>query len=185
LIFNISQQHEQNQQTILGIFWRVLPAFKSNDECLTMDFFNFGDKSADLQFLVEKFMDVMLYTIPTDKKGPEAKATASIPGLSRQSVEFITNKQKAEFTFNHDYLRQVKQAILNLLVNDNVTPKTAVLEQKYLIFVIAAIDTYSEVQFLGDSALKRTAKPDFEQVSFVKFLSSLYLGETNHPENSG
>ena len=188
LLKNISSKPASQQMILFGISLPLFGLF--TDHLLTLDDpFGFKTNPKDLQFLLCKFQDVLLYSVPSS--GREVNAlnnakNASLPpitpldkipiGLCKNAVNFITNKLKASWTMNTGEVKNLKIHLLKFILTDKLIGKDDGLEDKYILCIIACNDSAHEVQFIGDGGLKRMVKPNFENALFISRLYSLYQG---------
>ena len=188
LLKNIAQRPQAQQMVLFAI---VLPRFSLFIEQAVPvnDPFGWNQSPADLLFIISKFQDVLLYTVPSSGRqltALNAASNAALPalnpidnlptGLSRNAVNFITNKLKAPWTMSHSLVKELKIQLLKFVLTEKLVPKESLLAEKYLLNLIAVQDSAHEVQFIGDGGLKRLAKPDFEEKSFILRLYSIYQG---------
>jgi proteasome component ECM29 len=97
-------------------------------------------------------------------------------GMGRNDVEFVTNKMTVTWTLSNPAVKDIKISILKFCMVDKVISKDSNLADKYILGITAMADTAHEVRSLGDNCLKRFARPNFEQESFVLRLYTLYKG---------
>ena len=138
----------------------------------------------DFRVLSQHFILVMLYYVQS--KGQISTARTGVVdnkvnplencprNLSREQVGFITDNLKAAFTFDQQELKNVKLGILNLVSN---LDKNEGLEEKFMIYYIGSVDSFSQVSFLADSGLKRSEKPKLDDNdALMEKVHTLYIG---------
>jgi proteasome component ECM29 len=179
-----------------------LPTFQFynfHSEALGEDPFQFKKNPKDLEFLLDKFLHVILYTVPSSGKTLTALNAAAkyflpnnsaqiaqitplekVPmGSSKLMVNFITNNLKVNWMYNHDSLKAIKLGVLRFFLVEKLVSKDDFVPLKYLIFLAASCDSLHEIQFQAEDGIRRNPKPDFENIDFVKRLYSLYQGSSN------
>jgi proteasome component ECM29 len=187
LLKNIASRPVSQQMILFGI---ALPLFGLFTDHILMfdDPFGWRESPKDLHFLLSKFQDVLLYNVPSsgrevnalnnakNAKTPITPLEKLPPGLSVNAVNFITNKLKAAWVMNHATVKLLKSQLLKFILTDKLIGKDVALEDKFILCTIGSQDSAHEVQFIGDGGLKRMAKPDFEEKSFIVRLYLLYQG---------
>ncbi|TPX39274.1 hypothetical protein SeLEV6574_g07344 [Synchytrium endobioticum] len=176
-------------------FHIALPIFAKLKEVQppSTDPFEFEANPADLSFLVHQFLNIMLYNIPASSRPKATSAAAPMsaaqpphqtepvnhapPGLSRASVEFITNAGKAAFTKSTPDLVHMKVQIIKFLTS-NYIPEKLLVSERFTVYLVASCETNHLVVGAGEDAMKRYAKPDFEDENVVRSLYQLYQGST-------
>ncbi|KAL2912896.1 proteasome component M29 [Polyrhizophydium stewartii] len=150
------------------------------------DPFEFEKNPSDLKFLLECFLDVALYAVPSTR--PPTALTISAaepaptsldvvpPGLSKAAVNLITNGLKAPWARSSQDLRDLKIRLVHFVMSESLVPQKLFVLEKFLIYLVCSCDVSSEVQSAGDDGLKRYAKPDFENDQVVLRLYALFLG---------
>lgn len=103
-------------------------------------------------------------------------------GLSKSAVNFITNEVTATWTMNSTALKDLKVGIAKFLMIERIVPKDSLVIEKFLVFLVASVDPFHEVQFVGEDGLRRYAKPDMENEYLINRLYLLYLGH-NDPKD--
>ncbi|KAI9332879.1 proteasome stabiliser-domain-containing protein [Zopfochytrium polystomum] len=178
LVADISSRTSLQQKTLFHISLPVFAKFGEKRQDSKDSPFDFKSRPADLKFLLGKFLDVILYTVPTSAE--QAKESVHIsPGLSKSSLMFITNDLKAKWTKSPAELKSIKAGILRLVQNTNIVEDTACMNEKFFLHVAAGAEANHDVVALGEDGLKRLTKPDFEDDEFVKGMFRLYQGVTH------
>jgi proteasome component ECM29 len=187
LLLNVSQRPHAQQSLLFTI---ALPHFQLFNHALDkQDPFQFISNSNDLNFLLNNFQKVIMYSCPSSKtiiNALNAAALNALPapspleqlpsGLCKADINFITNNLKAPWIRNISMLKDLKVGLLKFLSTEELIGKDLALSEKFQICTIALSDASHEVQFLGDSGLKRFPKPDFEDESLIRKLYFLYQG---------
>ncbi|TPX38193.1 hypothetical protein SmJEL517_g00223 [Synchytrium microbalum] len=142
------------------------------------DPFEFETNPADLKFLIDKFLDVMLFNIgpPPKPLGDEAPLVPPPPpGLSKAAIDFMSNAGKAVYVKSVVELLVVKVEIVRFLTSVFVPDKLLVAE-RFRVYLVASCETHHQVVSAGEDALRRHAKPDLEDEKVVQSLYELYQG---------
>ncbi|KAI9097418.1 proteasome stabiliser-domain-containing protein [Phlyctochytrium arcticum] len=142
------------------------------------DPFGWEQSPDDLKFLLDKFLDVVLYNPPPVKKKDEPEVALPLPppGMSKNAVDFITNSGKAPWTKSPPQLRALKLGLVNLLSRSGVVPASLLVLEKFKIYLVLASGSNHEMIDAGEDGMKRHVKPDFEDEKTVRALYALYQG---------
>ncbi|KAI8928745.1 proteasome stabiliser-domain-containing protein [Entophlyctis helioformis] len=191
LIPGIAGRPAAQRSVILAIAIPIMAKYKPPrpSDPPVHDPFGFAGHDADLQFVLECILDIMLYIVPASGRTLTAQTAAANaatppptaldvlpPGLSKAAVVTITNSLQAPWCKSNADVRDLKTALARVLMMDHVLPDRVCVLEKFLIFLVCAGNAYSEVQAVGEEGLRRYAKPDFEDAAVVVRLYALYLG---------
>ncbi|KAJ3082398.1 hypothetical protein HK102_001738 [Quaeritorhiza haematococci] len=198
LVQGISSRNQAQQQSIFQIALPIISQFKEYRpdrlKPAVNDPFGFESRSDDAKFLLEKFLDVILYAVPsssgakggnsgnTSNQG-ETSTTSEKPaepappaGLSKAAVQFITAGGKATWAKSVSELKLIKLGLLRFITTPTLFPTNLLTSEKFLVYVAASADPLHEVVSAGEDGLRRHAKPDFEDEQLVNCLYQLYQG---------
>ncbi|KNC98802.1 uncharacterized protein SPPG_05780 [Spizellomyces punctatus DAOM BR117] len=171
------------QQTIL--FQIALPVLADlNPDRLSLphgindDPFHWRERPADLKFLLDKFLDLALYTIPAagNKPGESNNEPFIPPSLSKEAILFLTNNGKALWVRNATELRHLKLGIARLLSKSSLIQEQDFVLEKFKVYVALASDSNHEIVDAGEDGLRRQSKPNMEDEQVVQALYFLYQG---------
>ncbi|KAJ3323524.1 hypothetical protein HDV06_001801 [Boothiomyces sp. JEL0866] len=192
LIRGISKKPNPQQMVLFSIALPIL----ANYNTLFVEKHALAFEEADIKYLVSKFLDFLLYTVPQSGRkltALNAAELAALPpisplealpaGLSKSAVNFITNEVTATWAMNSAALKDLKVGIAKFLMIEPIVPKDALVVEKFLVFLVASVDSFHEVQFVGEDGLRRYAKPDLDNEYLVNRLYLLYLGH-NDPQDA-
>ncbi|KAJ3274310.1 hypothetical protein HDV01_003154 [Terramyces sp. JEL0728] len=191
LIKGISKKPVQQQMVLFSIALPIL----ANYTTVFAEKHSISFEDADVKYLVSKFLDFILYAVPQSGRKMTALNAAELaalppispldvvpPGLSKNAVNFITNNVTADWTMNSTAVKDLKVGIAKFLMIEPIVAKDSLLIEKFLVFLVASVDTFHEVQFVGEDGLRRYAKPDMDNDYLVNRLYLLYLGH-NDPQD--
>ncbi|GBC07937.1 hypothetical protein RclHR1_00780017 [Rhizophagus clarus] len=196
LIKGIASKPLNQKQTLVHIILLVLQKYKPKeaDSPSDLDPIDFTSHPDDAKFLLESFLDVILYTpiqprqpsqqpAPGQQEGsqnPQPVQLSSVPpGLSANAVKFVTNDGKAQWASKNSELILIKMGILRFVNSSVILPDSlpdSIHFKKFLILLAASCDSAHEVVGGGENGLKRMKKPDMEDKMVVDGLYSLYQG---------
>ncbi|KAJ8329188.1 proteasome component M29 [Batrachochytrium dendrobatidis] len=200
VLSGISTRSYAQRTTLLSIALPIISNYKEKTgpgaAPQIKDPFDFKSNPEDLKFLLNCFMDVMLYTVPSSGRTMTARNAAEYantpvltaldvipPGSSKDAVLLITNNLQAAWSKSNLDVRDLKISLARFVMNVNFVPEKMFILEKFIIYIICAGDTFSEVQSIGNDGLKRSEKPNFEDPVTVFVLYSLYLG-SNLPDST-
>ncbi|KAJ3299319.1 hypothetical protein HK104_009344 [Borealophlyctis nickersoniae] len=202
LIRGIATRLPSQQMTLFHISLPILAKYKrrppdpkasSSTTPASCDPFDFQAHPADLKYLLDKFLDIMLYTVPAAGKpltpftaGQNALSTQSPqmeelpvpPGLSKTALQQITNNGKVPWARNSAELKALKLGLVRLISISEAVPENLFVLERFKIYVVASSDSNHEIVSAGEDGLKRHAKPDLEDPQVVRSMYSLYQGVT-------
>jgi len=177
LIQNITKRNTPQRIQIFQIFLKTIECFNKRQvefsKAANHDIFNFKEYPNDLKFILEKFADMLLY-IPTAPDKPQVVS----PGLSTNAMNFVTNNGKANWIKGNE-LASTKVNVVRFTMSDLI-PNNIMNISRFLVFLIASIDSNYEIANLGDNALKKIRNPDMESQDVVNELYKLYQGTQNN-----
>ncbi|KAJ3009388.1 UNVERIFIED_CONTAM: hypothetical protein HDU68_002730, partial [Siphonaria sp. JEL0065] len=184
LVRNISSRIPGHQLILFHIVTPILAAFqekrsfKSNEQPFPIDPFQFETTySQDYRFLLSKWSDFVLYSVP-----PAATPAGEVvvpPGLSRASVLFLTKDGKVKWARNSQEVKALKAGILRFLQLESMVPQSLFPSIRFAMYLAGSTDAAHEVAGASEDALKRMAKPSFDDPEVVSLLYQLYQGTTN------
>ncbi|KAJ3256608.1 hypothetical protein HK103_005242 [Boothiomyces macroporosus] len=191
ILKGISKKPTPQQMVLFSIALPIL----ANYNIMFVEKHSIVFEEADVKYLVSKFLDFMLYSVPQSGRkitALNAAELAALPpispldalpaGLSKSAVNFITNEVTATWTMNSTALKDLKVGIAKFLMIERLVPKDSLVIEKFLVFLVASVDPFHEVQFVGEDGLRRYAKPDMENEYLINRLYLLYLGH-NDPKD--
>jgi len=177
LINNITKRNNAQKMQIFQIFINTLECFNKRQvefsKAANHDIFNFNEYPNDLKFILEKFADMLLF-IPS----PDQKVS---PGLSINAMNFVTNNGKANWIKSTE-ISSTKVNIVRFTMSDLI-PNEIMNISRFIVFLIASVDSNYEVANLGSSALKKIRNPDMEKQEVIDELYKLYQGTQNKKSN--
>ncbi|KAJ3137196.1 hypothetical protein HK100_000877 [Physocladia obscura] len=193
LVPGISTRPEAHQQIIFAIIVPFIAAYKekksfgkkTTDTVILIDPYGFSSSKAaesNFKWILDKFSDLMLYSCPGSAVG-DGESVTTPPGLSPNAVKFITREGKAKWTKNPTELKSIKTGILRFLQLEEMTPQSLHTPTRYCMYLSASCDPAHEVASAADDALKRMAKPSFDDSLVVSLLYRLYQGSTIAGQN--
>eukprot|EP00842_Homolaphlyctis_polyrhiza_P003087 jgi/Hompol1/377/HPOL_000235-RA len=180
---------------IIAKFKEPKPKDIKDATSVAKDPFGFEENPDDLKFLLDCFMDIALYSTPAGRvmtalnaaeitSKPPPTALDVIPaGLSKNAVVLITNNLKAAWCHSNQDVRDLKVKLVRFVMTESLVPEKLFVLEKFMIYLVCAADSFSDVQSIGDDGLKRYAKPDFEKPEVVFKLYSLYLGSATSAQS--
>ncbi|KAH9265590.1 hypothetical protein BASA84_001594 [Batrachochytrium salamandrivorans] len=148
------------------------------------DPFEFEKNPDDLKFYLTAFwMSCYTLYLTLDIAANAAPTAIDIvpPGSSKDAVNLVTNNLKAPWCRSNIAARDLKISLARFIMNPTFVPENLFVLEKFLIYLVCAADSFSEVQSIGDDGLKRHAKPNFEDHRVVLKLYHLYLGTYTPP----
>ncbi|KAJ1549267.1 hypothetical protein HK405_006790 [Cladochytrium tenue] len=178
LLEGISSRTGAQQKTLFHIAIPIFPKI-SRGESEKATFSSFTSRSNDLEFLMDKFLDVVLLCVPSaaDRQKVKEGGKPSVgPGLSERAQLFVSNDGKAKWVNSPTELSSVKVGILRFIQDAGIIRDEICVNKKFLINVVAAAEQNHEVISVGENGLKRLSKPDFEDPELVKGMYRLYQG---------
>ncbi|KAI9345200.1 proteasome stabiliser-domain-containing protein [Obelidium mucronatum] len=182
---NISARIPAHQQILFHIITPILAAyqekrsFKPTDAPpFPIDPFRFeSDHSQDYRFLLTKWSDFILYSVP-----PAATPAAEVfvaSGLSRVTTLFLTKDGKAKWARNSIEVKTLKAGIIRFLQLEAMVPQNLFAPIRFAMYLAGSTDPAHEVSGAAEDALKRMAKPSFDDPEVVALLYQLYQGTQN------
>ncbi|CAB4480178.1 ARM repeat-containing protein [Rhizophagus irregularis] len=196
LIRGIASKPLNQKQTLMHIILLVLQKYKpkETESPSDLDPINFTSHPDDAKFLLESFLDVILYTPIQPRQQNQRPATGQLedsqnpqpvqlpsvpPGLSANAVKFVTNDGKAQWASKNSELISIKMGILRFVNSSVILPDSlpdSIHFKKFLILLAASCDSSHEIVGGGENGLKRMKKPDMEDKMVVDGLYYLYQG---------
>jgi len=173
LIQNISKRNSPQKIQIFQIFLKTIECFNKRlidfSKQENKDIFNFTEHPNDLKFILEKFADILLYIPSAPDKPPVVS-----PGLSTNSMNFVSNNGKAAWIKGNE-LASTKVNVVRFAMSEFI-PNNIMPINRFIVFIIASVDSNYEVANLGDSALKKIRNPNLEKQDVINELYKLYQG---------
>ncbi|TPX72617.1 hypothetical protein CcCBS67573_g05715 [Chytriomyces confervae] len=166
----VSQRPASVQLAVFHLITPTLANYHPSDDAKHKE----AVSDADLTFLLLKWMHLILYATPP--AATPVGAFVPVPGLSLANVKFLTNEGKASWTRNAIALKDLKAGIIRFLQLSPLIPQNSHLTLRYLINLIATTDPAHQVASAAEDAMKRLAKPSFEDPMLVKLVYRLYQG---------
>ncbi|KAJ3390388.1 hypothetical protein HDU84_007518 [Entophlyctis sp. JEL0112] len=180
LFKGISSRSKAHQQIIFSILVPIMSEYKevkyAESNALPIDPYGFGTREKDFLFLLEKLLDLVLYSCPPAAASNSDSGPSIPPGLSENSVLFVTRDRKAKWTRNPTELRAIKSGILRFLQIESMTPQQSHLAMRFVLYSVAVADPAHEVISAAQDALKRLTKPSMDDAILVSRLFRLYQG---------
>ncbi|CAJ0835750.1 10586_t:CDS:10 [Entrophospora sp. SA101] len=201
LIKNISSKPASQKQALIHIILPVLTKYKPKgaESPSSLDPYNFQSNSDDARFLLDSFLNVLLYhpELQARQKSlfqqsqeqnsgqqegsqDSSQQAVQIPsGLSPASVKFVTNDSKAQWALKIADLKLIKIGILQFVNSYVVWPDSLPNDihfLRFLVLLVASCDSSHEVVSGGEDGLKKLKKIDLESKKVVDGLFSLYQG---------
>ncbi|CAG8534937.1 9628_t:CDS:10 [Funneliformis mosseae] len=195
LIKGINSKPLGQKQTLVHIILLVLKNYKPKhaESPAELDPFDFKTHPGDANFLLETFLDVILYRQikeqpVMEQQDPRLVQLPSVPpGLSIDAVKFVTNDGKAQWVSNNSELILIKIGILKFINSSVILPDSLheiIHFKKFLVLLSASCDSAHEVVRGGEDGLKKNQKPDLENKIVVDGLYSLYQGSQTGTVNN-
>ncbi|CAI2172736.1 418_t:CDS:10 [Funneliformis geosporum] len=195
LVKGIDSKPLSQKQTLMHIILLALKNYKPKhaDSPAELDPFDFKTHPGDANFLLESFLDVILYRQINDKpimeqQDPQLVQLSSVPpGLSINAVKFVTNDGKAQWVLKNSELILIKTGVLKFINSSVILPDSLheiIHFKKFLVLLSASCDSAHEVVRGGEDGLKRNKKPDLENKIVVDGLYSLYQGSQTGTVNN-
>ncbi|CAJ0635937.1 5501_t:CDS:10 [Entrophospora sp. SA101] len=187
LIKNISSKPASQKQALIHIILPVLTKYKPKgaESPSSLDPYNFQSNSDDARFLLDSFLNVLLYhpELQARQKSlfqqsqeqnsgqqegsqDSSQQAVQIPsGLSPASVKFVTNDSKAQWALKIADLKLIKIGILQFVNSYVVWPDSLPNDihfLRFLVLLVASCDSSHEVVSGGEDGLKKLKKIDLE-----------------------
>ncbi|KAI8907835.1 proteasome stabiliser-domain-containing protein [Gorgonomyces haynaldii] len=133
------------------------------------------DLKDEVRFLFQLLVDLMLYKAPPkgkiltamDSQMPQQELVLP-PGMSKKS---LLNMPKFE---DQQQVAETKISVMRFTMMQDIVPDLHL--ERFILYLIGSVDSFSNVQSVGDEGIKRYQKPDFESLDVVQRLYSLYHG---------
>ncbi|KAJ3067659.1 hypothetical protein HDU98_009138, partial [Podochytrium sp. JEL0797] len=178
---NISTRIPAHQVQVFNIITPILATykeqrnFKSTEQPFPLDPFAFeSTQQNDFKFLLQKWSDLVLYSTPPAATPPTEIVVPS--GLSKSAVLFVTKDGKAKWARNSVELKALKAGILRFLQLESMVPQSLFAPTRFAMYLVGATDPAHEVASAADDAMKRMAKPSFDDPELVTLLYQMYQG---------
>ncbi|CAO3691804.1 unnamed protein product [Rhizopus stolonifer] len=173
LLKGISLRPVQQRIQLLHIILPVLAKWKmDHGEQLTArdKKFCFNENPNDVSVILGFFLDVMLYQPLTARDIEDEDQSNKYPGLSKQAVEDVTNKDKVSWTMTK--LRDAKLGIMNFVLTPIFTDS-----ERLPLLIAGVCDSNHQVTSACEDGMRRwTGTVDYEDKKTIQTLYKLYLG---------
>ena len=187
LIKNIHVVNPAFHQTIIAI---LLPTLANLPGSLSKDAFSLSSYPHEMKFILGKIADFVLFSPPPSGQVRTAANNHLIqavveylpPGLSANTLKFITNSGKAVWTHDHSFASEMKVNLMRMTMMDEIMPR-GLENERFLIYTIASADTFHQVKSIAVEGIKRYPRIDLEDQSQVLQFYEIYQG--NQSKNTG